>query len=392
MIPHVPSRARFLWASLVVAVLWGCSDAPGPIAPSDFTRHDSYWTPGEGQEPFKVLTQNVYLGGDTGPLFSIDFSNVPAILRATNAFWAQVQASQIPERAAAIVDQIDARRPHLVGLQEVVRFAVFDMTTMQVVGGADLLAAIQAEIGTRGLPYEVVHAQETTSSALPLAVGATGITKLLSFTDRVVALRRTDVPVVSSDAGRYAAAFSLGPVTLERGWVRVSTERDGTPVHFVVTHLETQGLAPVQAAQLQELMDDVMAGLQGLTVLVGDLNSDAAASPGDRSWTATYDRLLDAGFVDAWKQAGHPRGEVGYTCCQAVDLRNDLPELDERIDFILLRTEDGAAWRMPSGIRIELIGEEQEDRTDATGLWPADHAGLAAGLRVPLVFPERDPR
>jgi hypothetical protein len=350
-------------------------------------QQESYWTPGEGLEPLKVYTQNTYLGGDTGPLYSLDFTDVPAILQATNAFWTQVKASHVDERAAALVDEIEAHRPHLVGLQEVVRFAVIDLTTGQVVDGEDILGDIEAEIAARGLPYEVVRAQDATSSALPLAVGPTGITKVLSFTDRVVALRRTDVTVTSSASARYAAAASLGPVQLERAWVRVSIERDGRPVHFVTTHLEVQGLPSVQASQRQELLGSVVAGLDGMTILSGDLNSDAEGGPGDPSWTPTYDALLDAGFTDAWEQAGHSSKSAGYTCCQDVDLRNGVSALDQRIDFVLLRaTGSGQATRIPGSVRMDIVGAAPGDRTPIHGLWPADHAGLVAGIRSQLVF------
>jgi len=392
-----PSRphGRFVTAVLVLAALWGCSDATTPTSPSqvDVARQASYWTPGGGNEPFKVLTQNTYLGGDTGPLFGgLDFSDIPAVVAATNTFWTQVQENDTQGRAAAIVDEIEARRPHLVGLQEVVRFAVVDMTTGQVVGGADILASIQAEIAARGLPYEVARVQENTSSALPLAVGATGITMALAFTDRVAVLRRTDVVVTGGGQGTYAATFTLGPVTLKRGWIRVDVDRDGAPVHFVTTHLETQALAPVQAGQAQELLGSVLAGLDGLTILSGDLNSDAAADPGAPSWTPTYDALQAAGFTDAWKQDGHAAGYVGYTCCQDPDLSNGPSLLDQRIDFVLLRAagNPAASGLVPGSVQVDIVGEEQADRTATTGLWPADHAGLMTGMRLAILAEAND--
>ena len=387
--------ARFRRAALVLAVLWGCSDATAPTLPpvSGLARQDAYWTPGNGIEPFKVFTQNAYLGGDTGPLFGgLDFNDIPAVLAATNTFWTQVQQNDTPGRAAAIVDEIEARRPHLVGLQEAVRFAVVDLTTGQVVGGADILASIAAEIAARGLPYEVARIQENTSSALPLAVGATGITQVLSFTDRVAVLRRTDVVVTGGGQGSYAATFTLGPVTLKRGWIRLDVDRDGAPVHFVTTHLETQALAPIQAGQAQELLGSVLDGLDGLTILSGDLNSDAAAGPGAPSWTPTYDALKAAGFTDAWEQDGHAAMDVGYTCCQDADLRNGTSALDQRIDFVLLRAarDPAASGRIPGSVQVDIVGEEQADRTGAAGLWPADHAGLMAGMRLATLTTARD--
>jgi hypothetical protein len=127
----------------------------------------------------------------------------------------------------------------------------------------------------------------------------------------------------------------------------------------------------------------VLAGLDGVTVLVGDLNSDAEAGPGAPSWTPSYGRLLDAGFVDAWVQA-NPQGDPGYTCCQDPDLRNAVSILDERIDFVLVRADGhvGPSWRFPGSVAADILGEEPADLTDPTGLWPADHAGLLAELKL----------
>jgi len=375
---------RVLPAAVVFLALWGCSDAPDPVAPVDVARQNSFWNPDDGEEPFKVYTQNVYLGGDTGPLFSLDFSDIPAVLQATNVFWSEVKASLVPERAAAIVDRMEDRRPQLVGLSEVVGFAVIDVATGAIVDGVDLLAAIQGEIAARGLPYEVARAQATTASALPLAVGAAGITKALSFQDRVVVLRRTDVPVASVASGVYGATVPLGPVTLKRGWVRVTVDRSDGPVNFFSTQFEVQSLEPVQRAQLHELLAMADA-LDGTTIVSGDLNSDAEAGPGDGSWTPSYGTLLNAGFVDAWELDGHAAGFAGYTCCQDTDLRNATSILDERIDFVLLRGPGApSSRRVPGSAHVDILGDDPDERTATSGIWAADHAGLVAGFHSPL--------
>jgi endonuclease/exonuclease/phosphatase family metal-dependent hydrolase len=73
-------------------------------------------------------------------------------------------------------------------------------------------------------------------------------------------------------------------LTLERGWIRLATEHGGVPHHFVTTHLEIQALAPLQASQANELINSVVAGLEGVTIVSGDLNSDPE-NPGGPSWT-----------------------------------------------------------------------------------------------------------
>ncbi len=387
MIRITPSGLRAVVIRLSLVVLAGCADTSQTTAPilGDLPTAESYWSPGQGNEPFKVYTQNAYLGGDTGPLFSLDFTDIPAVLGAVNTFWGDVQGSDIPGRAAAIVDELDDKRPHFVGLQEVVQFGVIDMTTGQVIGGADLLAHVLDTIADRGLPYDLVTVQENTRSGLPMEVGATGITKLLTFTDRVAVLKRTDVVVSDQAKGKYEASWTIIPdqLVLERGWIRATTLHDGTPHHFVVTHLETQGLyEPVQRPQANELIGSILKDLDGVTILAGDLNSDAA-NPGAPSWTPTYDAIIADGFTDAWlKYTGGDEGP-GYTCCQDPSLENYPSILDERIDFVLVRDSRKSKGSAGGGMRVEIVGDEESDLTTGTGLWPADHAGLIAGLRMP---------
>jgi hypothetical protein len=260
---------------------------------------------------------------------------------------------------------------------------------MTPIGGLDLLALIEAEIAARALPYTTEVVQATTAAGLPLAVGATGITRLLSFTDRLVILRRNDVALENEASGLYTAAVPLGPVTLRRGWARVSVDHGGMTHNFVTTHLEVQALAQVQAAQRQQLLQQVVAGLDGVTILAGDLNSDAAAGPGDPSWTDTYDVVRAAGFGDLWEMAPYANRYDGFTCCQASGLQSP-SELDERIDFVMVRSDAASSQNgEPRGhFRVDLVGEEEADRTSG-GLWPADHAGLVGSVRVVPVVAEQ---
>jgi hypothetical protein len=78
--------------------------------------------------------------------------------------------------------------------------------------------------------------------------------------------------------------------------------------------------------------------------------------------------------VDAWIVA-RP-GENGFTCCQAEDLLNPLNLASERIDLVLFRGDFGV-------MAADILGEDPADRTES-GLWPSDHAGVAATLRLPL--------
>lgn len=379
MIRRLAAGYRSQTALLLVVAFAACTDrAETPFGP-DLSLIDDEHVP----RAFTVYTQNVYLGGDTGPIFALDFSDIPALVAATNVAWAEILASDIPERVTAVVDEIDARRPHLVGLQEVFQFVELELGsgTPTVVTFIDILASIEAEITARGLPYEVVAVQENTStgSAFGMPLSAT---RILQFTDRIAALRRTDVPVTAIDHGTYAASMMLGPLALERGWIRLTTDRDGIPHHFVTTHLEIQALAALQVAQADELINGIVAGLDGVTIVAGDLNSDP--EPTSPYWTPTYGNMITAGFTDAWEQAGQSSKDPGFTCCQDAGLRNGPSLLDRRIDFVLVRRSDNlsSGGMVPGSMMVEIVGEEQEDRTPTNGLWPADHAGVVATLML----------
>jgi hypothetical protein len=115
---------------------------------------------------------------------------------------------------------------------------------------------------------------------------------------------------------------------------------------------------------------------------MGDLNSDAAADPSSRTWTPTYGNLIDAGFLDVWATAPKPSREDGVTCCQEDGDPARTP--DQRIDFVLLRTaqESGDAGHHRGWFRADIVGTKEADRTPS-GLWPSDHAGIVASIRLP---------
>ena len=124
----------------------------------------------------------------------------------------------------------------------------------------------------------------------------------------------------------------------------------------------------------------MVAGYDGVTVLMGDLNSDAEADPGEPSYTDTYGNLVAAGFVDVWASAPHAHRANGYTCCQTDG--NEPRRPDERIDFVLVRGEGftSAPGQRRGHYFAEVVGTRRFDRTPS-GLWPSDHGGIVASIR-----------
>jgi hypothetical protein len=99
-----------------------------------------------------------------------------------------------------------------------------------------------------------------------------------------------------------------------------------------------------------------------------DSNSQAFPLPQD----PTYMDFIAAGYNDAWSEL-FPL-VPGLTCCQAQLDNNAVSELYQRIDLILTLGSIEAQ-------RIALFGIDPSTRTSG-GLWPSDHAGVAAQLAV----------
>ncbi len=161
----------------------------------------------------------------------------------------------------------------------------------------------------------------------------------------------------------------VGPLSDPRGWAAIDVNVRGSKFRFVTTHLDSVSPA-IRIAQAGELLRTA-ANTSLPVIMAGDFNIGAHTSL-DPSFPA-YQAMINAGFTDAWQSKRAP--DPGFTCCQAENLLNPTSLLNERIDLVLFRGGFGVA-------DISLIGNQQADRT-TSGLWPSDHAGVAATLRLP---------
>jgi endonuclease/exonuclease/phosphatase family metal-dependent hydrolase len=328
-----------------------------------------------------VMTRNLYIGGDLGPLIT---AGTPAeFVVAVQTILAQIGASNFPERAEALADEIASRAPHLVGLQEVFRITLNDATIAPPFRDQldDLLAALAA----RGADYYVAAQVQNLDVTIPTPMG------FVRATDRDVILARADVdatPVhfdgcrVSLDGCNCRAFVSLssplGPINIERGFAAVDARVNHESVRFVNTHLEIPELPlVVQASQAAELIATLEAEAGHAdqpVVIVGDINSapeDKPVTLNDERVVPPYRQLKQAGYIDVWKLKRLP--SPGFTCCQAADLLNPESQLVKRVDVIFSSVE-------PEEVAARRTGANQDDRTPS-GLWPSDHAGVVARLR-----------
>lgn len=263
----------------------------------------------------------------------------------------------------------------------------------------------------RGEYVVVGKVTNLTVGTIPFQVN--GYPALLSIADRDAILVRKGLHAQavnfscrrSDDGCNYATrppklVFGDLTIAIERGFLAVDVTIKGWSYRVFNTHLEQRLLAKnlpetrlLQVGQAYELLSAAVTtwsrwdGLSRTVIVLGDINSDPsdtipvppypATLPGSPLPVLTpYAVFTSNGFTDAWTLRPHPK--PGLTCCQADDLTNRRPELEERIDMIFSFPKP---WHVEG---IKLLGAKQRDKTDPPpkgGLWPSDHAALAATLR-----------
>ena len=316
-----------------------------------------------------VMTRNLYLGANLDAI--VKAGSAAEAFAAVERGWAQVQANNFPARARAIAREIAAAKPDFVGFQEAVLYRTqtpADFTVTRATRVAlDYVKELRKALAARKLKYRFLNIGSWTDAELP---SADPPTMDIRITVRDALLVRSDkkIKILRVARGQYATTTSLfgGFVIAKRGWIFADASISGRRFRVITTHLESFD-DDSNTAQGRELATDPGLRTAAPTVLLGDLNSRA-----DGSTTPTYANLLAAGFRDAWVQA-RPK-DVGLTCCFGEDLRELGGPFYSRIDYVLVRN----GFR---GVAAAVVGEQQRDRS--AGLWPSDHAGVWARLRLP---------
>ena len=329
----------------------------------------------------RVMSRNLFLGADINRvLLAEDPTQIPLLVAQT---WGVVQQTNFVERAAAIADEIEATRPHLVGLQEVSLFRMQDPGDLLVGGESlptevvlDFLDILLDALEARGLSYSAAAVSEGIDIELPLAKSATEFADI-RLTDREVILVRSGVQVSDIVEAQFQAAvpITVGGVStsIPRAYASVKATLAGRDIRFITTHLETGAAEPIQAFQAAELVGIVAADALPV-IVVGDFNSDAYGTT-----TATYaETLIPGGLLDVWSVTNP--NTPGLTGSQQEDLLGT-STLNRRIDLVFVRSSDNLV-----PLNAVVVGDEESDRTPS-GLWPSDHAGVTATVRLPSTRP-----
>jgi endonuclease/exonuclease/phosphatase family metal-dependent hydrolase len=255
---------------------------------------------------------------------------------------------------------------------------------------------------------------------LPIQMG--DVTILIRVVDRDVIIARAGIPfqtidftelqflspaiceLESVDGCNYHVVASqdvtlvlpppIGPITrtvrFERGFVGVDAMVGGKPYRFINTHLETrlESFGPFgryfQTAQAYEL-SEILGALQLFApsprqIVVGDFNSDPRDVEEVPGIVPPY-QIFAASHTDVWtNRPGAATGKgaplIGLSCCQDEDLGNFKSALYERVDLIF-------SLAPPKKVQdARVLGDSVSEKTPpiSLGVWPSDHASVAAKL------------
>jgi hypothetical protein len=366
-----------------------------------------------------VMLQNQYLGTDLGPVITAppDKLNDRVVQALEN-----VAASLPTERLGRLAKLIADRAPHVVALNEAFAYSCQNMAVdtpafegcgNQRIKGAfvDFLATTEANLA--GKYVTKARVQNFAVAGLPFQID--GYWALLAVKDRDAIMVRSDVapmaapvPLALNPACRQSlegcnfqavptVTTALGDIKVERGFTAVDLAVSGQVYRVFATHLEQRQLVPgndpsrvlqrLQAAELVQTALEFPAAAGTRKLVLGDINS----APTDElnllptpigQLPPPYFIFTGGGFIDTWTlRPGAASGKgaplVGFSCCQLEDLSNHKSVLYERIDMIFSLTK-------PASVKdARLLGEVVADKTwpPGLGLWPSDHASVAAGLQ-----------
>jgi endonuclease/exonuclease/phosphatase family metal-dependent hydrolase len=332
----------------------------------------------------RVMTQNMYIG----PLGKIrEAAAHPETLpRVVAEFFNETVDTKPAQRAAAVAEKIHSNHPDLVALQEV--------GILRTRPGNDpKIPATEVVHDQLQLLRDALHGDYDTVAVIPnsdvqLVAAAPGVSFVVRITDRTVILARAssnDLKLSNVQVEEYWAKPPVPPAASGLiipmfGWGSVDVQVNDRKFRFVATHLmgvtpELPALIEIQKAQASELIQS--AGKTDLPVVyAGDFNT-VVGSP-------TYQILVGSDRVDAWQQknpmalcaeVNPPEVRPGCTCCQNPKLNNPTSELNHRIDLVIVppRTEIED---------VKLVGTDPATDHPPV-LWPSDHAGVVAILKLP---------
>jgi hypothetical protein len=341
-----------------------------------------------------VMTRNVYVGGYIDRIMQATNPNQIPFLVAQS--FQEVLSTNFYCRAEALADEILRGQPHLVGLQEI--STMYRQSPGDYLFGNpfqannllfDYLQILMDALAARGLEYEVSGVILNFDIEMPMFVGPDPYNPLhyddVRLLDFDVVLNRKDVAVSNVTEQNYQYFIPFDGIPIKRGFVALDAGVGHKMYKFVSTHFESadvvMGDSTIRRLQAEELMDFLsIAALP--VIVVGDLNTEAPDG-------AAYQDFMAHGYIDAWTRNLVQPEIPGFTFGHAPDLRNTELNLTKRLDLILVKSRVGTRGNHNIGpVFAYVVGDELSDRIlfpDGTYVWPSDHAGVLALLRIPVL-------
>jgi len=320
----------------------------------------------------RIMTQNLYVGSFFQELGAA--TTASDIVSAATITYQHVLATRPADRARVIADEISALRPDFVGLEQaaILRTGTVPPATAVTF---DLLQSLLQELAAKGERYETIAVTPGLDAELPTALGFNiRLTMRDALIVRANLLEEGHVGLSNLQIRQYIAAprqvTPFGVFGDTEGYASIDVNWHGRQFRFVTTHFDR--LPALAVPQAQELVQTA-ANTTLPVVLVCDCNANPE-DPNDPIFPAypAYLLLKNAGFVDAFRTA-RPE-DPGFTFGQAENLLNVTSTTSHRIDLV--------QFRGPFTVEnVEVVGASPTDRA-RLGLWPSDHAGVFATLRL----------
>jgi len=320
-----------------------------------------------------VMTRNVYVGADLIPLATQPSRE--AFEQAAAGVYQTLVNNDFQTRAKALAREIRQRKPDVVGLQEAARWmrgpdGLKDGSTTPANDVIyDSTEVLLQELNALGQRYRVVASRDWFDFEGPTALG---FDARIIQRDAIIVRAGSKVRVGRSFRGGFRDTFDpptpIGVARQLRGWVGFDGRIGGRRFRFVTTHLEAYN-PEIGDQQMRQLLAGPLASKKRQSILMGDFNSDPRSAQTDDRGAArqpnAYASSIAAGFRNPLPRRA--------TCCFAEDLRQTTEPLDSWIDHIVVRPRARV-------LRSGRVGAAASERTG--GLWPSDHAGIWAKLRL----------
>jgi endonuclease/exonuclease/phosphatase family metal-dependent hydrolase len=388
-------RARALTVTLTALALAGIALTTAPGAEAK--------TKKKGQV-VKVMTRNLFLGGDLSPALNAD--NPSEFIPANGAILNEVDLTTFPTRSRALAAEIRAKSPDLVGLQEVALWREDPVASLDPVfppGGGppqprativryDFLDLLLNRLNRGENRYKVAVVQKEFDFEAPAdengqpddgeipdvpsipELNDAELNGRLTMRDVILVKRSKRIEFRKPAGGSFANLLEVtvgGVATIDvtRGWTRVEAKVGKGPWFvFTNTHLEafddetqTPSIRQLQATEIGEPGGHAQSNRP--TVLVGDLNSDDnTVAPNDQK---AYNALLGFG----WK----PRStEDPMSCCVNDLFAAPASQFDHHIDHVMTHSPQ----------QVKLLSSSVTGRELVEGIYPSDHAGVFSRLKI----------